>query len=186
VKYTLLTILALGTSMIASAQGPFSNLTSIDSHALNAVQLTFSVTYGPGTKLGTFQCPLQKSNSVGYCLATVNFTVPSGKRLVIENISMAMSYNPNGSGAILSPLMSLGVTVGNTTAFSSLPFDTTLSVAGSTYYVMNKSVRLYVDSGPGFPEITFGNLVGGGLGPDLGPATGTFGVTISGYYVDLN
>jgi hypothetical protein len=182
VKYTLLTILTLGAATIASGQPPFQGLTSIDAHALNAVQFTFGGKYGPGTVLGSSDCPAQKSNSVGYCVALANFNVPAGKRLVIENISAGISFNPNGSGAVFGPTLSVGLTVGGTTAFTNLPLETTLTVGSTTYYSTNRSLRLYADPGAGFPELLFQNITGG-IGPNLGGATGAFSVTVSGYYV---
>ncbi len=184
-KYAFLTILGLGAAITASAQPPFLNLTSIDPHALNAVQLAVQVQFGPGTKPGSFQCPLQKSSPTGVCLASWNFFVPSGKRLVIENINASMSFNPNGSGLILDSAMHMGVTVGASTAFSSFPFESVLTVGGVTQYGMNKNVRFYVDSGPGFPEIFFANANGNALIPgDLGAATGVLNIVFQGYYVD--
>ena len=185
-KSALLTILTLGAAITASAQPPFLNFTSIDAHALNAVQLTVQVQFGPGTKPGTFQCPLQKSSPTGYCLASWFFTVPNGKRLVIENINAGISFNPNGSGLVLDSQMHMGVTVGASTAFSSFPFESVLTVGGVTQYSMNKNVRFYVDSGPGFPEIFFANVNGNTIIPgDLGAATGVLNIVFQGYYVDV-
>jgi len=185
-KYTLLALAAI-CGVTASAQTFLQDLSSIDAHALNAVQLTFNGRYGPGSHPGTADCPSQKSTSTGYCLAVVNFNVPTGKRLVIENVSVTFTFNPNGnSNVIFSPQMSIGTNVSNTIAFTSLPFDNNVSSGGATGYFMSKSLRLYADPATGFPEITFTNFVGPSIGPDLGPATGFFTITLSGYYVSTN
>ena len=184
-KYTFLTILALGAAAIANAQ-PGQNQNSIDSHALNAIQINVRVQFGPGTTVGSFQCPNQRGNTPGYCIARLDFNLPNGKRFVVENMSVGVSYNPNGSGLVLLPAIDFLVNVGNSAATSTFPFDSSIAVNGGTQYFMNKNVRFYIDPGIGFPEIFLLNNSGSLIPGDLGAATGSVNMTLQGYLVDLN
>ncbi len=156
------------------------NVNAVDEAAQNALQMNVHYQFGPGTIVGT-DCE-GTSTSTGYCFATGHFTVPQGKRFVIENISAVVSF-PSESADTMAQIFSVATNVGGTVAFHTLPFDRIAVVGSNSLYYANKSVRLYADPGIGFPKIDLGNL--SGLGPVFTHAKGYASFVLSGYLVDL-
>jgi hypothetical protein len=167
-------------SMGRPASVSAKNTAPVDETAVNALQLNVHYRFGPGTHPGT-DCD-GTSTSTGYCFASGHFTVPQGKRFVIENISAVVGF-PSTSMDTMAQIFSLATQVNNTVCFHTLPFDRIVTVGQTTYYYANKSVRIYVDPAIGFPKIDLGNLAG--LGPVFTHDTGYANFVVSGYLVDF-
>jgi hypothetical protein len=169
-RNTLLTMIMLGGTCLLRADPP-----SIDPTALTAVQYSSSIAFGAGT--GT-NCP---HNSPPVCFASIPFpNIPAGQRFVITNISGNFRFNPNGGSEVpeadFGIILSINGTYGNYT----FPFDSSQQLGNTTYYYMNKNVKLYAD-----PTIGFGWEVGNlnGVGPVFVTGSGGMTVTVTGYLV---
>jgi hypothetical protein len=151
---------------------------SIDPTALAAVHYTFNQSFGPGTT-----CQFPATNPPGLCLATVPFSVPAGQRFVIQDLSANVAFNANGGGDVLAGAIGILLNVGGTIANYTFPFDSSKQVGNTTYYYINKNVKIYADPAIGFGwEIA--NLTG--VGPVFTTGTGSMSITVSGYLVPLS
>ena len=117
-----------------------------------------------------FQTRLQPSAATGG-VAAVSFTVPSGKRLVIEDVSSAVVPQSNDTTGV-SGFVELLTTAGGQTVPHFL---------ADTHFAQNRqnmSVRYYADPGSTVTAQTFSSVNGspGAAGAD---------VELSGYYVDV-
>ncbi len=125
--------------------------------ARNAVQHLFSGSIPPFRNCG---------NAIAY-------TVPTGKRLVIEQVSVSLRL-PSGEFAFsLVVATSLG---GGTIAHSLLP--TKLGTFGSLeFFTASQPVRIYADPGT--------DVIAEACRPSSGETTGIFTGSISGYLVPI-
>lgn len=97
-------------------------------------------------------------------------SVPAGRRLVVETLSVQLDVSPSGSKLEAFVTYTSG---GNAvTLFVPLTYAYTDSGTGYDFYVGMQPVRLYVDAGTA--------LTVSGAGPG---ATGTLFLTVSGYLV---
>jgi len=174
---TLLTVILLCGASLVNAQGN-SGKNNIDPAASVAVHYTFSTAFGPGT---TCQFP----STTGLCLAAIPFNkIPTGQRFVIQDISASVSFNPNAGSDVLAGAIGILLNVGGTIASYTFPFDSSKQVGNTTYYYMNKNVKIYADPAIGF-SWTIGNLNNAGL-PVFTSGTGAMDLTVSGYLVPNN
>jgi hypothetical protein len=111
------------------------------------------------------------------------FTVPVGKRLVIEYVSGNLNAVPSCNTA---PRMELRTSVGGTTVnhyFSPENTGIVDELNGSgpeRSYVLSRETRLYAD--PGSQVLAILHL---SASPGCGYTTGDFGLHVSGYLVDI-
>ena len=97
-------------------------------------------------------------------------TVPVGRHLVVETLSVQLDVSPTGSK--LEALVTYTSGGNNVTLFVPLTYAYTDAGTGFDFYVGMESVRLYVDAGT--------VLTVSGAGPGH---TGTLFLTVSGYLV---
>jgi hypothetical protein len=97
-------------------------------------------------------------------------TVPAGKHLVVETLSVQLDVTPAGSK--LEAFVNYTCGAANVTLFVPITFAYADSSTGFDFYVGMQSVRLYADPGT--------SLVVSGAGP---VSTGTLFLTVSGYLV---
>ncbi len=179
-RNTLFAVLAICGAGMMKGQTALQELTSIDATALTATQINLAVQFGP-TSAGVKCTNPTTYNGVSVCGSVGVINVPSGNRLVITNISGALSYNPNGGGEVMTEAVSIGINVGGNIFFSQLPVEHSQVVNGTTYYTFNKAVHMFADPGVGFPEILVDNFQG--VGPFFQYGTGYMNITIQGYLV---
>ena len=163
----LLTVFALGGTCILRADPP-----SIDPLALAAVQYTGSIAFGAGTS-----CP---GDTPPVCFATIPFSVPEGQRMVIQNISVTFSFNPNGGTEVPAGAVGMLLNLNGTVGSYAFPFDSSKQVGNTTFSYMNKHVQIYADPAIGF-SWSVANLTG--IGPVFTVGSGGFTLTVSGYLV---
>jgi hypothetical protein len=96
--------------------------------------------------------------------------VPSGRRLVVETLSVQLDVSPSGSK--LEAFVTYTSEGNNVTLFVPLTYAYTDAGTGFDFYVGMQAVRLYADPG------TFLTVSGAGPGN-----TGTLFLTVSGYLV---
>ncbi len=97
-------------------------------------------------------------------------TVPAGKHLVIETLSVQLDVTPSGSK--LEAFVTYTSGGADVTLFVPLTFAYTDTATGYDFYVGMQAVRLYADPGT--------VLTVSGTGPG---STGTLFLTVSGYLV---
>jgi hypothetical protein len=97
-------------------------------------------------------------------------TVPAGKHLVVETLSVQLDVTPSGSK--LEAFVTYTSGGANVTLFVPLTFAYTDTSTGYDFYVGMQAVRLYADPGT--------VLAVSGAGPG---STGTLFLTVSGYLV---
>jgi hypothetical protein len=102
--------------------------------------------------------------------ASPAITVPAGKHLVVETLSVQLDVTPSGSK--LEAFVNYISGGANVTLFVPLTFAYTDTGTGYDFYVGMQAVRLYADPGTA--------LIVSGAGPGN---TGTLFLTVSGYLV---
>ena len=116
-----------------------------------------------------FQAAGSCSLGGGCCCGNNVYTVPSGKRAVVEYVSAQCPQFPSGFGCAGFVQTTLnGVMVSH--SLRAVP------ASNGTFNTVGQQVRIYGDAGT---VITAGGYSTGG------PATGTINLAISGYLVDL-
>jgi hypothetical protein len=113
------------------------------------------------TRAGLPASPFGQTGSPG-------ITVPAGKHLVVETLSVQLDVTPVGSK--LEAFVSYTCGGASVTLFVPLTFAYTATSTGYDFYVGMQAVRLYVDPGT--------VIAVSGAGPGN---TGTLFLTVSGY-----
>lgn len=180
-RNTVLAVVAICGSSFGVRGQSILDLTSVDPSALEAVQINAQFQFGPTgpsvkcTSPTTFE-------GVSVCPSVTNLQQPPmGYRLVITNISAAVSYNQNGGGEVMTENLSIGLNVGGNIFFSYLPFDHIQTAGATTLYTFNKAVHMYADPAVGFPELLLSAV--STVGPFFKVGTGSASITIQGYLV---
>jgi hypothetical protein len=160
---SMMLLLGTATLFTGQAHAQFSSpIHDIDNAARQPVVFQATVDFNAG------------SNDSGAGRA-VAFTVPAGKRLVIETIS-GQIFVPTGQQVTIT----VGAQVGGSEAFYFLPFDSKLAndPPNNDTYIGTFSVRIYADAG---------NSVFLDVHRSSSQGDAQFGiVTFSGYLVNLH
>ena len=118
--------------------------------------------------------PFQRELAVLGLFGFPVITVPAGKRLVIEFVSMSAV----APASCLAPVLEIITTAGSGRAYHRIAIPDSVSVGQRTFYVGSKLVRLYADPGT---EIELRSIFFNG-----GCITAEYrAVNLTGYFVDV-
>jgi len=106
--------------------------------------------------------------------ASDSFTVPAGKELVIEYLSIRSNIVSGGNQIVTYSLTNTGM--GGIGLFSYVPQTTIVSTFGTIGYLADRLVRIYCDPGS---TVTVQALRNGSAGSD------TVSYTLSGHLIDV-